>query len=594
VMEHFSFDMQPLLTEYQNCNNNSIRMSFDELVRRYQEIGTEQHDLEPYRALLEYARRNPQRIRLHAGFLSRRYARMLLQPPQKGGGGPAAVWEQAARWLPPRTAAAEAAAFEADNQLLLWKGSEWHYQLFERLIRGVRPLWSSTSGSFNNGENLAAQPTSSSSPAPSDRFRGIFQAQLLKDVAMAHRVQQILHDIRGKNEKILVIAGNGHVLYGCGVPERVRWADDGDDDGGDLTTTTTATATSAAVSPEEDSCLVVSLPVSSTEDDSSASSTLMSDLRDMYGPEGSNPADFVFAYRENTTLDIAAAAAKAETAMAYDKVGESAHLPGNQAKAAAIMKALGYTPEEFKVAGEDACNFQGVGNPHRHAHIRVGETVLDVGSGLGIDSFIASAATGPQGKVIGIDISSSEVAHAQKRARERGLDLRFVTAEMENLPLPDESVDVVISNGAFCLVPDKAKALAEMLRVLKPGGRISVCTSTILPENHLESGVSWPLCMQMFIAKSAIQPLCEQLGFVDVVVDDSDSSFSIELPEEALAGMQEDKEATANPSSSSARNKVHVGSPEFRHLEKYDMDEICARVCITARKPENKEATDGT
>lgn len=90
------------------------------------------------------------------------------------------------------------------------------------------------------------------------------------------------------------------------------------------------------------------------------------------------------------------------------------------------MGYLGYTDEEFKIAGEDAYNYQGVGNPHLFAKIQPGEKVLDLGSGLGIDSFLAAHYAGPKGKVIGLDISKMEVLHASQRAEARGLDIRFI------------------------------------------------------------------------------------------------------------------------------------------------------------------------
>jgi arsenite methyltransferase len=128
-----------------------------------------------------------------------------------------------------------------------------------------------------------------------------------------------------------------------------------------------------------------------------------------------------------------------------------------------------------------------VGNPHLLAKIQPGEKVLDLGSGLGIDSFIASHYAGPEGRVIGLDISAKEVKHAQSRADARGLKTKFVNADIESIPLPDGLIDVVISNGAFCLVPSKVKAFSEIFRVLRPGGRMAVCTSTI--KMNLEEGV---------------------------------------------------------------------------------------------------------
>jgi hypothetical protein len=101
---------------------------------------------------------------------------------------------------------------------------------------------------------------------------------------------------------------------------------------------------------------------------------------------------------------------------------------------------------------------------------------------------------------------------------------------------------------------------------------MSICTSTTKVK-QLDEGVSWPLCMRLFIAKDILQPLCTKLGFSDIFIDESDSSMTLEIPNEILG---EDKPD---------RNKVHVGSSEFKHLKDYDMDKICARVCVVGKKP---------
>jgi len=244
------------------------------------------------------------------------------------------------------------------------------------------------------------------------------------------------------------------------------------------------------------------------------------------------------------------------------------------------MSYLGYTKEEFLVAGQDAYNYQGVGNPHKFAKIQPGERVLDLGSGLGIDSFIAAHYVGTEGKVIGLDISQKEVMHATKRAEARGANVKFVCADMEKMPIPDEEIDVVISNGAFCLAPNKEKAFKEIFRVLKPGGRIAVCTSTI--KMDLQPGVNWPICMRMFAHIDSLKPICESIGYKDVLVDDTDSLMQYELP-----GFDEvkEQEQKLTEKAQDDRFKVHVGSSEFRHLKDYDMNKICARVTVIAQKP---------
>eukprot|EP00980_Cylindrotheca_fusiformis_P024738 scaffold12369_cov97-Cylindrotheca_fusiformis.AAC.4 len=511
VMEHFSFELQPLLDQYAEGN-----ISYDQLVRKYHETGEEGHDLEPYRGLLEDAKGTG--ARLHAGFIPRSLARKFMKE------SPEEVLKDASNWL--------------KHPIVGLEGSDFHYNIFESLISG-RYLY--------DKENTSAI-------GPTDQFRRIFKAQVFKDVAMANKVNQLIEESTTRkskdakdNDNFLVIAGNGHFLHYCGVPERVLLQN-----------------------PElaNDSCLVVSAGLESSLSDEK---DLKNSLRERYGDVGSNAADYVLFYEipdDDINFNV-----KEETRKAYDKVGESAALPGNKLKAAWIMYNMGYSEEQFQAAGPDVYNFQGVGNPHVHAKIQPGERVLDVGSGLGIDSFIASHSTGPGGEVIGIDISSKEVNHAQSKAQVYGLkQTTFMVADMEKIPLPDDSIDVVISNGAFCLAPNKKRAFEELFRVLKPGGRISVCTTTTKMEN-LEPGVSWPLCMRMFVPQRDLKPMCEEIGFQNVIVDDSDSAMSMEIPEEVLR--------ESNPD----RNKVHVGGDDFKHLENYDMDQICARVCVSAFKP---------
>lgn len=108
--------------------------------------------------------------------------------------------------------------------------------------------------------------------------------------------------------------------------------------------------------------------------------------------------------------------------------------------------------------------------------------MLDLGSGLGVDSFIAAHRVGKNGRVVGLDIAKNEVKHAAKRAEARGISdyVSFVNADMEKMPFENNEFNAIISNGAFCLAPNKKAAFAEIFRVLKPGGRMSVSTSTMI------------------------------------------------------------------------------------------------------------------
>lgn len=150
-----------------------------------------------------------------------------------------------------------------------------------------------------------------------------------------------------------------------------------------------------------------------------------------------------------------------------------------------LARTLGYEESWLEAVPEDSIiSFAGTGNPFSLGPIRSGETILDIGSGAGTDSLIAARMTGPEGHVTGIDMTDAMVAKARSSARASGMtNVEFTRGQAESLPVADESVDVVISNGVFNLVPGKAAALKEMYRVLKPGGRLQI--ADILLEREL-------------------------------------------------------------------------------------------------------------
>ncbi|MEX2203149.1 MAG: methyltransferase domain-containing protein [Actinomycetota bacterium] len=138
----------------------------------------------------------------------------------------------------------------------------------------------------------------------------------------------------------------------------------------------------------------------------------------------------------------------------------------------------------------------GVGNPVRHAALQPGETVLDVGCGAGIDTILAARAVGPTGRAIGLDLLDEMCERARAHAKAAGVApwTEFVRGEMEDIPLPDASVDVVISNGVINLSPRKSRVLAEIRRVLRPGGRLSVADLTVndeLPTELQTNDAAW-------------------------------------------------------------------------------------------------------
>ncbi len=136
---------------------------------------------------------------------------------------------------------------------------------------------------------------------------------------------------------------------------------------------------------------------------------------------------------------------------------------------------FGYEAEWLDRAPAGAVeSFAGVGNPHERSNLQPGETVLDLGSGAGLDAIISSWGVAPNGKVIGVDLNPAMCIKAQAHAEATGTSMECHEGRMEEIPLPDAAVDVVISNGVINLSFRKRKVIEEMFRVLKPGGRISI------------------------------------------------------------------------------------------------------------------------
>jgi len=170
---------------------------------------------------------------------------------------------------------------------------------------------------------------------------------------------------------------------------------------------------------------------------------------------------------------------------------------GDQAQQ--IGKQIGYSEKELAAVPEGANLGLGCGNPVALAELKPGDTVLDLGSGAGFDCFLASAAVGESGQVIGVDMTPEMIEKARANAAKGGYsNVEFRLGEIDNLPVEDGSIDVVISNCVINLVPDKRKAFAEAYRVLKPGGRfmISDMVSTVtIPEFIRKSVEAYVGCL---------------------------------------------------------------------------------------------------
>ena len=290
--------------------------------------------------------------------------------------------------------------------------------------------------------------------------------------------------------------------------------------------------------------------------------------------------------------------AKDETAQAYEQVGKTAGMKGNVARARAIMSQIGYTEEDMDYIGDDDLyNFQGVANPHSVANIKRGEVVLDIGSGLGIDSFLAMRDSGADANevsgspfVVGVDLAQSEVNYAAKRASERGYNvpkrIQFIRGDVEKLDeafsnnnLQMETFDVCISNGAFCLVPDKLKAFANVYKALTSGGRMAISTTTIVSDS-LDPSFEWPVCMRMFASLESIKPMCERIGFKNVRIIDAESPMEdMEIP---VDEEYEEEKRVENK----GRFKIHGKyADQFTFLENMDMDKLCKVVTVYGEKP---------
>ena len=209
-----------------------------------------------------------------------------------------------------------------------------------------------------------------------------------------------------------------------------------------------------------------------------------------------------------------------ETCVASDKATFACGLP--ELEIHEIGRRIGYTEGDLRSAPERANLGLGCGNPVAMAALLPGERVLDLGSGAGLDVFLAARAVGPGGHVVGLDITPEMVAFAREIALQGGYgNVEFRVGDMEEIPLEASCVDVVISNCSINLAPDKAKTFKEMCRVLKPGGRaaiVDIVLSEPLPEILLSSVEAYIGCLAGATLKDEYLNAMKAAGFSDVVV----------------------------------------------------------------------------
>ena len=187
-------------------------------------------------------------------------------------------------------------------------------------------------------------------------------------------------------------------------------------------------------------------------------------------------------------------------------------------------KAIGYSLKELKEIPESAVMGLGCGNPVVLAGLRKGHTVLDLGSGGGIDVFLAADKVGEKGKVIGVDMTREMIRKAEENAGRGGYkNVEFRLGEIENLPVEDERVDVIISNCVINLSTDKRRVFEEAYRVLKPKGKMMVSdivTEKELPDAIRKSFSAWADCIGGALVKRDYLDAIRQAGFKDIKIVD--------------------------------------------------------------------------
>ncbi len=206
--------------------------------------------------------------------------------------------------------------------------------------------------------------------------------------------------------------------------------------------------------------------------------------------------------------------------------------------ALAYAASLGYSEEEMRSVPAEAVVCHGCGNAVARARLRAGETVLDLGSGAGLDALLAARQVGPNGCVIGVDVALDVVERANATARRANLEnVEFKQAPIERLPLADGSIDVAISNCVMNHCADKLQAFKEVFRVLRGGGRLclsDLVTSRTFSEAALKDDL-WGEWLRTALGKAEYLRAIEQAGF-DAITMDGEATFPMAEGDERLKG----------------------------------------------------------
>ncbi len=283
----------------------------------------------------------------------------------------------------------------------------------------------------------------------------------------------------------------------------------------------------------------------------------------------------------------------------YGAVAEST-LSSNHAGVQEVAEAFGYSAEELASIPADANMGLSCGNPTATAHIRPGEVVVDLGSGGGLDVFLASKMVGPEGRAIGIDMTPAMLERARANAQAGGYsNVEFYQSTIDQIPLPDASVDCVISNCVLNLAPDKPAVFREITRVLKPGGRLAVSDIALrheLPEAVAKSVAAYVGCIAGAILIDDYRNGLLAAGFEHVEIVDSGADLNAYAKVENQAGCCSPKMDAPSPlqviEQSCCSPSPNASEPLHDELKtllsNYDVNAAAASVKVYAVKPQVK------
>jgi len=271
----------------------------------------------------------------------------------------------------------------------------------------------------------------------------------------------------------------------------------------------------------------------------------------------------------------------------YGEVARSS-LSTKDAGVKAVAEAFGYSAEELGAIPAEANMGLSCGNPTALAGLRPGEVVVDLGSGGGLDVFLASQKVVPGGRAIGIDMTPAMIERARASAMAGGYaNVEFHLSTIDRIPLPDASVDCVISNCVLNLAPDKPAVFREMARVLKPGGRVAVSDIALkgeLPEDVSRSMAAYVGCIAGAISIEEYRAGLLAAGFVHVQIVDSGADLNAYAKVDGQSGCCSpamEVESCCAPAADGAT--LHAELTEL--LEKHDINQAAASVKVYAIKP---------